>query len=171
MATEAAIFAYLIFSYFYLGSQADGDWPPMGLPSLRLAAPNTAVLLLSSLALFWAERSGARRNLRGRLLLGLGVAFLLGAGFVLVQLVEWRDKPFTLHSDLYGSIYFTMTGFHLVHVVVGLGILMALFLWALLGHFNHQRHAALTIGAIYWHFVDAVWVLLFAVLYIVPRLR
>jgi heme/copper-type cytochrome/quinol oxidase subunit 3 len=169
--TEAAIFAYLLFSYFYLASQANGDWPLGGPPSLKLAAPNTVVLLLSSAALIWAERSGARQGKRWRLLGGLGLSFVLGVIFVIVQLREWQTKAFSIRSGTYGSSYFIVTGFHLAHVVVGLLLLLAIFIWALRGLFDPERHAPLTIGAIYWHFVDVVWLIVFTALYLVPRLR
>jgi len=169
--TETAIFAYLLFSYFYLDSQANGDWPLGGVPSLKLALPNTFILLLSSAALIWAERSGARRGRRWQLLGGLALSLILGIVFVIVQLREWQGKPFSVRSGTYGSSYFTVTGFHLAHVVVGLLILFALFIWALRGYFDPQRHAPLTIGAIYWHFVDVVWLIVFTALYIVPRFR
>ena len=168
--TEAAIFAYLLFSYFYLASQANGEWPPGGPPPLKLAGPNTLILLSSSAALIWAERSGARRGKRGRLLTGLGLSFALGLVFVMVQLREWRTKPFSISSGTYGSGYFIVTGFHLAHVIVGLTLLAALFVWASCGFFDPKRHAALTIGAIYWHFVDVVWLIVFCALYLVPRL-
>ncbi len=167
--TEAAIFVYLLFSYFYLASQANGDWPQGGPPSLTLAGPNTVVLLLSSAALIWAERSGARAGKRWQLLTGLATSFVLGVAFMIVQLREWQTKAFSMHSSAYGSSYFVVTGFHLAHVIVGLLLLLTLFIWALLGMFDRERHAPLTIGAIYWHFVDAVWLIVFAALYLVPR--
>jgi len=169
--TEAAIFVYLLFSYFYLASQANGDWPLGGAPSLKLAGPNSLILLLSSAALFGAERSGARRGQRLRLLGGIASAFVLGVIFVIIQLREWQTKPFSLHSGTYGSIYFVVTGFHLAHVIVGLLLLLALLVWAALGYFDRERHAPLTIGAIYWHFVDVVWLIVFGALYLAPRLR
>jgi cytochrome c oxidase subunit 3 len=168
VATEGSIFVYLLFTYFYLASQAVGNWPPGGAPSLQLAGPNTVILLLSSAALFWAERSGARRASGGRLLGGLAVAFVLGCIFVGIQLAEWSSRPFSLSSGTYGAIYFTMTGFHLAHVMVGLLMLALLFVWAALGYFSRDRHAPLTIGAIYWHFVDAIWLVVFATLYLTP---
>jgi heme/copper-type cytochrome/quinol oxidase subunit 3 len=136
-----------------------------------LAAPITLILLASSAALVWAERSGARRAQRGRLLLGILAAWLLGVIFVLVQLKEWSGKSFSVHSGTYGSSYFVVTGFHLLHVVVGLILLTGLFVWAALGYFSRERHAPLTIGAIYWHFVDVVWLIVFTALYLVPRFK
>jgi heme/copper-type cytochrome/quinol oxidase subunit 3 len=168
--TETAIFVYLLFSYFYLASQANGQWPLGGAPSLTLAAPNTLILLSSSAALIWAERAGARQGKRPQLLAGLAAAFLLGLIFVIVQLREWHGKAFSMRSGTYGSSYFVVTGFHLAHVIVGLIILLTLLVWALLGFFDPKRHAPLTVGAIYWHFVDAVWLMVFFALYIVPRL-
>lgn len=169
--TESAIFVYLLFSYFYLASQASGEWPIGGNPSLRLAAPNTLILLLSSACLVWAERSGARSGKRARLLGGIGAAFVLGTVFVAVQLREWKGKSFSLHSGTYGSSYYVVTGFHLAHVIVGLMMLAAVFAWAALGKFSRERHAPLTIGAIYWHFVDVVWLVVFTALYLAPRLK
>jgi heme/copper-type cytochrome/quinol oxidase subunit 3 len=76
-----------------------------------------------------------------------------------------------MRSGSYGSSYFVVTGFHLAHVIVGLLMLLTLFVWALRGDLVPERHAPLTIGAIYWHFVDVVWLLVFFSLYLVPRLR
>ena len=169
VATEGSIFAYLIFSYFYLASQAVGQWPPNGVPVFTLAGPNTIILLLSSVALIWAERSGARRAARGRLLGGIVLAFIFGSAFVGVQIMEWHNQSVSLISGTYGSIYFTLTGFHLAHVIVGLVMLLLMFVWAARGYFSRERHAPLTIGAIYWHFVDGIWLLVFATLYLSPR--
>ena len=171
VATEGAIFVYLLFTYFYLASQSVTPWPLGGPRSLLLAGPNTVVLLLSSASLVWAERNGARRAARGRLLGGLAVAFILGSLFAGIQLAEWASKPFSLKSGTYGAIYFTVTGFHFAHVVAGLLMIALLLVWAALGYFSKDRHAPLTIGAIYWHFVDAVWLVVFATLYLLPYIR
>jgi len=168
--TEAALFAYLLFSYAYSGLYAPGAWPPGGPPELRLAAPNTLILLASSVALWWGER-GIRRGRVRPLLIGGSAAFVLGAVFAGVQLLEWHNKPFTYATSLYSALFFTVTGFHLAHVVVGLAVLAMLVLWGGLGYFDATRHAAVSIGALYWHFVDAVWLVVFATLYLTPYLR
>ena len=110
------------------------------------------------------------RGRRLQLVGGIATAFVLGIVFVIVQLREWQTKGFSLHSGTYGSIYFVVTGFHLAHVIVGLLLLLALLVWAARGYFDRERHAPLTIGAIYWHFVDVVWLIVFSALYLVPRL-
>ncbi len=169
IATEASLFAYLLFSTFYLAGRATGPWPPEGLPSLRLALPNTIILIVSSIVLAWGER-GIRQGNRTRLLLGLAGALVLGAVFVTLQMMEWHNKPFSLTSNAYGSLYFTTTGFHVAHVVGGLLALAVLLVWGGLDYFGRERHAAVSIGAIYWHFVDVVWLAVFTTFYILPYL-
>ena len=167
--TEASLFGYLLFSYFYLASMARGPWPPTGMPELRLALPNTGVLLLSSGAMWWAE-TGIRRGQRGRLLVGLALALGLGLVFLGIQLVEYRHQPFGPSTDAYGSLFFTITGFHGAHVAVGLLMIAVVALRAGLGHFSARRHLAVTNVSWYWHFVDAVWLVVFTSLYLSPRL-
>jgi heme/copper-type cytochrome/quinol oxidase subunit 3 len=148
--TEASLFAYLLFSYFYLAVQPHepGTFPAGGTPDLTLALPNTVILLLSSVAVGWAQFN-IERNDKRRLCLGLGVGAVLGMIFLVIQYFEWAAKPFTLASNTYSSLYFTVTGFHMAHVVVGVIMLWALFAW---------------------HFVDAVWLAVFFTFYITPLL-
>jgi heme/copper-type cytochrome/quinol oxidase subunit 3 len=105
-----------------------------------------------------------------RLVLGLGVGAVLGIIFLIVQYFEWTAKSFTLASTTYSSLYFTVTGFHMAHVVVGVVMLLCLFAWSAMGYFNRVRYAHIHIGALYWHFVDAVWIAVFFTFYITPYL-
>ena len=166
--TEASLFVYLLFAYFYLGAQTHAQWPPDGPPALLLPAFNTGVLLSSSLAVWLAERCVKHAN-RGGAFAWQCLAIVLGALFVAIQVREWSDKPFSLTSNQYGSLYFTITGFHLAHVVVGLVVLVCLAGWTLAGFFDGRRHSALAIGGLYWHFVDAVWLVVFSALYVTPH--
>jgi heme/copper-type cytochrome/quinol oxidase subunit 3 len=170
--TEAAIFAFLQFSYYYIAVQQTlAAWPPPhGRPELTLSLPNTIILLLSSAAAWWGEHSIKRGN-RLMLSIGLAVALLLGCVFAGIQGLEWSHKHFTYATHTYGSLYFTITGFHMAHLVVGLIVIAAMLVWSLLGYFNQVRHAAISTGALYWHFVDAVWLTIFFTFYIVPFLR
>jgi heme/copper-type cytochrome/quinol oxidase subunit 3 len=169
IASEAALFAYLLFSFFYIASQTTDPWPEGGLPKLMMPTINTGLLFASSIAAWWAER-GVRRNRIGALRRGLACALLLGCTFTGVQLMEWHDKPFTLSSSVYGSLYFTITGFHMAHVIVGLGGLVMLLAGALRGYFDCERHSVVSIGIVYWHFVDAVWIAVYASIYLSPYL-
>jgi len=169
--TEAALFAYLLFSYYYLAVQphAQHTFPEGGLPDLKLAIPNTIILLLSSGAVAWAQLN-IEKNDKRHLVWGLGIAALLGMIFLAVQYFEWAAKPFALASSPYSSLYFTVTGFHMAHVVVGVIMLWALFAWSAMGYFNRVRYAHIHIGALYWHFIDAVWIAVFFTFYITPYL-
>ncbi|HVW65562.1 MAG TPA: cytochrome c oxidase subunit 3 [Nitrosospira sp.] len=169
IVTEGSLFGYLLFSYFYLSSQAERHWPPEGLPGLLLPGINTAILVASSICVWASERCVLRRNKRGSMT-GMLLAIVLGALFVGIQLVEWNSKAYGMTSDLYGSLYFTITGFHMLHVVIGLVILLLLLIWISFRYFNEKRHAAITIGGIYWHFVDVVWLFVFTTLYLFPYL-
>jgi len=169
IATEASLFVYLLFSYYYSAIWSDGSFLPARLPKFDLSGPDTVVLLLSSAAVWWGER-GARKGARTQLATGLALAFVLGAIFVGVQVLEWRGKAFRPDSSPYASLYFTITGFHMAHVVLGLLMLAVLFAWTTLGYFNRSRHAPVSIGAIYWHFVDAVWIAVFFTIYVTPYL-
>jgi cytochrome c oxidase subunit III len=169
IASEAALFSYLLFCYYYLGATNPSGWLLEPSPDLRLALPNTLLLLASSVAAWFGER-GILRLRRLQALLGFGGAFLMGAVFGAVQVLEWRAKAYGLGESSYSSLYFVTTGFHLAHVMVGLLILAALFLWTALDYFSPRRRLVVSAGVLYWHFVDAVWLFVFATYYITPYL-
>jgi len=169
--TEASLFAYLLFSYYYLAVQPHppGTFPEGGAPALGIAAVNTAILLVSSVAVGWAQL-GIEHGNRWRLVMGLGTGAILGIIFLGIQWFEWADKPFGLSSTPYSSLYFVITGFHMAHVVIGVLMLLALTFWSWRGLFSAKRFAHIHIGALYWHFVDAVWLAVFFTFYITPLL-
>ena len=167
--TEAALFAYLLFSYFYISSQAHGQWPPDGKPKLLIAIINTVLLLSASGSMWWAER-GIERGKPRQMLLGTAITIVLGIAFLGLQAKEWIDKPFTISSSVYGSLFFTIEGFHGAHVLIGLLTLGLLMLWTARDYFGERRHAVVSIGVLYWHFVTAVWIAVFSTFYISPYL-
>jgi heme/copper-type cytochrome/quinol oxidase subunit 3 len=168
IATEASLFAYLLFSYFYLGSMAKGPWPPEGPPSLNLVLPNTILLLISSGTMYWAE-SGVKKGELARLRIGLLVTLALGVVFLIIQGIEYSNKHITITTNAYGSLFFTITGFHGAHVAAGLIMIGVITLRAFLGHFNSRHHEAITNVSWYWHFVDLVWLSVFTSLYLIPQ--
>jgi cytochrome c oxidase subunit III len=169
IATEASLFGYLLVSYYYLWAQTGQHWPPEGLPKLMTSGINT-VILLSSSVFFWLAERCIRKNRTTGTMAWLAIAIIAGAAFIAIQLREWHNKPYGLTTNLYGSLYFTITGFHLLHVAVGLVILILLLLWTRLGYFDARRCEAISIGGLYWHFVDAVWLFIFSSFFLVPYL-
>lgn len=141
--------------------QAMGPWP---LPTI-----NTLILLTSGATLTWAHW-GLAKNDRKQLIIGLLITVLLGSLFLCLQAYEYYEAyhhlGLTLGSGIYGSIFFMMTGFHGVHVLLGTIILLVVLLRAMKGHFGHHNHFAFEAGAWYWHFVDVVWLLLYLFVYI-----
>lgn len=167
--TEAVLFGYLLFSYAFLALHPGGGWEAVEPPSFRLSGPNTALLLASSGVVHLggrALRRGRPRRAAGWLALGAA----MGAAFLGVQGLEWAEKPFGLDTHAYGSLYFVITGFHGAHVLAGLLMLIPAALWCLLGRVDGRRDAPVAVATAYWHFVDAVWVAVFATLYVSPHL-
>ena len=169
IVNEASFFAYLIFTYFYLGSMAHAPWPPPGPPDLRLVLPNTFILLASSGTMWWAEHE-LKKGEHLRFRLGLLATFVLGTVFIIIQAIEWSGKGFVPQANAYGSLFFTITGFHGAHVILGLLMLLVIQARAWLGGFTAERHVAVTNVGWYWHFVDAVWIVVFSSLYLGPHL-
>ncbi len=168
IVTEASLFGYLLLTYAILGLQSPTPWPPNGPPELTLAILNTVILVSSSVFVGFSEAMLARGKRLAALAM-LAAAILLGIVFVGIQLTEWSGKPFDVRSHTYGSLFFTITGFHMAHVVVGVTSLAMVWLWIAIRRVNATRREILTIAALYWHFVDAVWLVIFSLLYGLPH--
>jgi heme/copper-type cytochrome/quinol oxidase subunit 3 len=166
--TEATLFGALISAYFYLRFAAP-VWPPAGIgrPELILPGIGTVVLLSSSIPMHLADRGIRAGNLQ-RLRIGLLISFVLGAIFLGIQAAEYMRSEFAPWTNAYGSLFFTITSFHGLHVLGGLLLNAATQVLAWQGHFSQRRHAGVQNVALYWHFVDAVWIVVFASLYLSP---
>jgi heme/copper-type cytochrome/quinol oxidase subunit 3 len=174
IATEATLFAALIASYFYLRFRSGPEWPPDGIedPTLGLPLLMSVLLLSTTLPVHIAE-AGIKKGNQGRLKWGLGIGFLLGAVFLgLTFGVEWPEKlhEFSPKTNAYGSLYFTITGFHAAHVLGGLLFSAWTQVRAWKGVFSTERHLTVQNFAMYWHFVDVVWVFVFLTIYVSPHL-
>lgn len=174
IATEATLFALLLASYFYLRFRNGPEWPPGDLHAPELALPliMTAILWSSSIPVHIADK-GIKAGKQGRLKWGLGLGFLLGAAFLVITLaVEWPRtlEEFTPRTNSYGSMFFTITGFHATHVVIGLSVSLWVQAAAWRGAFDERRHVSVQTFAMYWHFVDIVWAFVLLSLYVSPHL-
>jgi heme/copper-type cytochrome/quinol oxidase subunit 3 len=169
VATEAALFGYLLFSYFYTGATAPPGWLLEPHPVLKMAVPNTILLLASSVVAWYGERGVLTRK-PAQALIGFACAFLMACLFAAVQVLEWYSKPFHIGTSSYGSLYFVTTGFHMAHVVVGIAVLAVIFIWTALEYFSPRRNLSVSAGVLYWHFVDIVWLFIFTTFYISPYL-
>jgi cytochrome c oxidase subunit III len=172
LASEAMLFAGLISGYMILRSGAGAGWQlPEGLKggaTLIKTLIATGLLLSSSVTLHFSESRLIRQTRGGKLLLLLTI--VLGSLFLANQADEWRhlfSEGFWFNTaGIMGSSFFVLTGFHGMHVFIGVLLLVSALIRALMGKVTPERHGFLECVGLYWHFVDVVWVFLFTILYI-----
>ncbi|CAN0512823.1 unnamed protein product, partial [Scytosiphon promiscuus] len=148
------------------------DWPPVGVETFdpfHLPLINTLILLLSGTTVTWAHHA-LQHNDRAGAKLGLVFTVLLGMVFTMLQAYEYSHAAFTFDGTLYGSAFFMATGFHGAHVVIGTIFLAICLIRLLMGGMSAEKHLGFEFAAWYWHFVDVVWLFLFAFVYVVPFL-
>jgi cytochrome c oxidase subunit III len=170
ISAESAIFTIFVVAYlFYVGKSLTGPTPK---DVLHTPIFFTICLLSSSLTIHLAVRSLKRVYIRGFslwwfLTLALGATFLFGTAR------EWRhliyDEGLTIQTNLFGTTYYSLVGLHAFHVTVGLLGITTVLLFALLGYVRQEHAERIDVVALYWHFVDAVWVVVFTVVYVVGR--
>ena len=157
-----------------------GVWPPVPVDATAAAIPgyfkhtfdpwslplvNTLILLTSGCTVTWAHHALLKNDRRG-LAIGLILTVLLGATFTALQAIEYSHAGFSYAGHSYGSTFFMATGFHGAHVIIGTIFLLVCLIRALKGHFTPQQHFGFEAAAWYWHFVDVVWLFLFACIYV-----
>jgi cytochrome c oxidase subunit III len=164
--SEIMIFGAFFTAYFFLRVVNNDPWPARGeeLPVL-IAGINTAILLSSSLTLHWALHSVKNGNRFG-LKAGMLTTFLLGAAFLTIQINEYVHVGFSPSDSAQGSIFYGLTGLHGAHVFIGLCLLAMVTVRAFRGHFSPEHHQGVEVPGIYWHFVDAMWVVVYTTVYI-----
>jgi cytochrome c oxidase subunit 3 len=158
-------FAGLFAAYFTLRAATD-PWPPSGVDlATGRTAIATAVLVLSSLTMHVAVKAAEEGN-RGRAIRWLAITAALGVLFLSNQLVEYVQADFRISSHAYGSAFYLMTGFHGLHVIGGLCFMLGVA-GAIAGRTSRVPPAStVAVCGYYWHFVDVVWVVMFATIYL-----
>ncbi len=145
-----------------------GVWPPKGIETFdpwHLPLLNTLILLTSGSTVTWAHHALLEDDREG-LKWGLILTIVLGAAFTAVQAYEYSHAAFKFSGNVYGATFFMATGFHGAHVLIGTTFLIVCLLRAYLGHFTSKQHLGFEFAAWYWHFVDVVWIFLFACIYV-----
>jgi cytochrome c oxidase subunit III len=170
IAAESAIFVIFIVAYlFYLGKSLTGPVPK---DVLRVPAFITVCLLSSSLTIHFAVkavREGRITEFRNWWFgtIALGVIFLGGTAREWYRLIF--KEGLTIHTNLFGTTYYSLVGLHGFHVTVGLVLLSLVLAFVFLGHVKQEHAYRLDVLSLYWHFVDAVWVVVFTVVYVIGR--
>jgi cytochrome c oxidase subunit 3 len=145
-----------------------GTWPPKGIEAFdpwHLPLLNTLLLLTSGTTVTWAHHALLENDRQG-LKYGLILTIVLGALFTCVQAYEYSHALFGFSGNVYGGTFFMATGFHGFHVLVGTIFLIVCLIRAYAGHFTPTQHLGFEFAAWYWHFVDVVWLFLFAAIYL-----
>ncbi len=147
----------------------DGVWPPAGIETFdpwHIPLINTLILLCSGAAATWAHHALVHENNREDMKKGLALAIFLGVCFTFLQAFEYSHAAFGFAGNVYGATFFMATGFHGAHVIIGTIFLTVCLIRTFRGDFTPEKHVGFEAAAWYWHFVDVVWLFLFAVIYI-----
>jgi len=170
IVAESAVFIIFVVAYiFYLGKSISGPSPR---DVLDIPIVGTICLLSSSLTVYLSV-GALRKNKVGLCSLWLAATVLLGIIFLAGTAREWYQLIYTdgltIHTNLFGTTFYSLVGLHATHVIVGLVMLALALMFALLGSVSDAHADRLDVLSLYWHFVDAVWVVVFTVVYVLGR--
>jgi cytochrome c oxidase subunit 3 len=187
LITEIMFFGGMFLAYTYYRSLYPEIFAVASTSlNVYVGAVNTVVLLCSSLTMVLAVRASQLGDKKG-IVLFLILTLILGGVFLGVKAFEWHEKfvehhipgpGFHLegipdsaqgHAQLFFSLYFAMTGLHALHMVIGVGILLTLIVWAHRGRYSADYMTPVDLAGLYWHFVDIIWIYLFPLLYLISR--
>lgn len=172
LISEVSLFSTLIVVYLsYLGKDTVGPTPAEAL-SLPLVIGTTICLLSSSLTIHLSEKA-LRHGTHSRFCQWWGASIALGVIFLLGTAYEWRElivrHRLTISRNLFGTTYYTLVGFHGLHVTAGVITMLVVLSLALVRRVNREHGSAVGLVSWYWHFVDVVWVVVFSVVYVFGR--
>lgn len=167
LLAESMIFAGM-FAMYLLSRAGSPAWPPEGTERLELLVPgiNTVILISSSFVIHRAGDAIRSNDVAGFQRWFL-ITALMGATFLGGQVYEYANLEFGLTTNIFASAFYVMTGFHGLHVFVGVLALLAV-LWRSRqsGHYSSEHHFGIEAAELYWHFVDVIWIVLFTLLYV-----
>jgi cytochrome c oxidase subunit 3 len=166
IVSEVMVFGAFFTAYFFIRVVGHAPWPAHGteLPEL-VAFVNTCILVSSSVTMHWALECAKKGNRFG-LQAGMLTTFLLGATFLFVQINEYVHIGFAPQDHAQGTVFYGLTGLHGAHVFIGLTLLAMVNVRAFRGHFSAEQHRGVEVPGIYWHFVDAMWIVVFTTVYV-----
>jgi cytochrome c oxidase subunit III len=167
---ETAIFTIFVVAYiYYIGKSISGPQPR---DVLELPIFNTVCLLSSSFTIWLAER-GLKKGAMGAFSLWWTITVVLGAIFLGGTGLEWKKLIYhdglTISTNLFGTTFYSLVGLHGSHVIIGLTMLLIVLLFAVTGKLKPEHSKQIEVLSLYWHFVDAVWVVVFTVVYVIGR--
>ncbi len=166
IASELMFFGGLFASYFYLRG-VRSPWPPSGVELETLPSAVATLVLVASSGTYQLAIGAARRGSLRRMNAWIALTFLLGAAFVAAQAHDWTTLSFTVSTGAYGTLFFAMTGFHGLHVIGGLVLMLVVLGRSAQGAYREGEIRGVEAVGYYWHFVDVVWIGLFSTLFLI----
>jgi cytochrome c oxidase subunit III len=166
LLSESLMFGALFAVYLIFRGGA-AQWPPEGTEvELLLPAINTIILVSSSFVIHLGDTAVKRNDIPG-LRKWYGITALMGAIFLVGQVYEYMNLGYGLSTNVFSNCFYLMTGFHGLHVFLGILLILGV-LWRSRreGHYSEHKHTGVEMAEIYWHFVDIIWIVLFALIYI-----
>jgi cytochrome c oxidase subunit 3 len=168
IVSEVMVFGAFFTAYFFIRVVRGDHWFPLAngdkLP-VAVAGVNALILFSSSLTMHWAQTSIKNGNRFG-LKAGILSTLLLGSTFLFVQINEYANLGFAPHDFAQATIFYGLTGLHGAHVFIGLTLLTMVTVRSFRGHFSPEEHRGVEVPGIYWHFVDAMWAVVYTTVYI-----
>ncbi len=171
IVSEVMFFVSFFWAFFHSSLAPTIDigavWPPQGITILdawHIPLLNTVILLTSGATVTYTHHAvlaGTRKNA----IVSLIATLILGVTFTGFQVLEYLEAPFSINDGIYGSTFFMATGFHGFHILIGSIFLLVCLARVMKNHFNKYHHFGLEAAILYWHFVDVVWLFLFAAIY------
>jgi cytochrome c oxidase subunit 3 len=164
--SEVMIFGAFFTAYFFIRIVTHNPWPAHGttVPE-AVAGVNTLILLSSSLTIHWALvsiRNGNRFGLKA----GMVATFCLGFTFLFIQVNEYIHLGWPPRASAQATVFYSLTGLHGAHVVVGLCALLIVNIRSFRGHYTSEHFLGMEVPGIYWHFVDLMWVVVYTTVYV-----
>ncbi len=171
ITTEAMVFVALLSAYFFVRAGAS-VWPPPGIPEpeLHRSVLFTFVLIGSSVPIFWMEHALGRGHMR-QVAVSMAIAFAMGAAFLVNTAYDFLHMEFSIHDTAYGSLFWVIIGLHAIHVLIGLLMSATVQVKVWTGRVTPEHHVTPEVFALYWHFVDGVWIFVFSSLILSPHIR
>jgi cytochrome c oxidase subunit 3/cytochrome o ubiquinol oxidase subunit 3 len=170
LGSECLLFGALISTYMLYRNKSVSGPLPEDVYDIPFTSVSSFVLLMSSLTMVLALAAIQRGDHR-RLRIWLLATSLLGATFISGQVYEFTAfirEGLTLKTNVFGSSFFVLTGFHGVHVTLGIVMLLSLWSMSMRGKLGQEKSEVVEIAGLYWHFVDVVWIVIFTVVYLIP---
>lgn len=171
IVSEIMFFFSFFWAYFHSslapGVEIGCTWPPAGIVTFDawgIPLLNTYILLLSG-ATITACHHYIVAGSKIRSIVSILLTLCLAASFTFLQFFEYKNAPFSIYDGIYGSVFYLLTGFHGMHVILGSLLIFFCFLRLLFNHFTRTHHIGFESSAWYWHFVDVVWLFLFIIVY------